>query len=224
MIDVRVQSGTDRLDTDGDSVFFGYGTSPVVAAGRFTFAPGSPPTGNPDSYTASHDKVLSIPAAGVLANDTSTPVGQPLSAALVNGPAHGTLTFNANGSFTYKPALKYVGADSFTYVSRDGGLSSPQTAVTIDVVNHAPTATDDSYLVAKGLKRIVSVPGVLANDPDADGDTRTASLVSGPAHGTLKFNANGSFTYTPAAGYIGSDSFVYSAKMRWEHPRPRPSI
>src|SRR5205807_5800998 len=53
--------------------------------------------------------------------------------------------------------------------------------------------------------------GVMANDTDADGDALTATLGTGPSHGSLTFRANGSFDYTPAAGYLGGDSFTYTA-------------
>ena len=52
---------------------------------------------------------------------------------------------------------------------------------------------------------------MLANDTDMDGDALTAVLVSGPAHGTLTLNPDGSFTYTPAANYNGADTFTYKA-------------
>ena len=52
---------------------------------------------------------------------------------------------------------------------------------------------------------------VLTNDTDVDGNTLTATLVSGPTHGTLDLNADGTFTYTPAANYNGADSFTYRA-------------
>src|SRR5262249_31269611 len=52
---------------------------------------------------------------------------------------------------------------------------------------------------------------VLANDSDADGDALNAILVSGPAHGSLSLNPDGSFTYTPNANYNGPDSFSYKA-------------
>ena len=53
---------------------------------------------------------------------------------------------------------------------------------------------------------------MLGNDADPDAATTlTAVLVSGPAHGTLTLNADGSFTYTPDANYSGPDSFIYRA-------------
>ena len=49
---------------------------------------------------------------------------------LVTGPAHGTLTLNADGSFTYTPAANYNGTDSFTYKANDGTLDSNVATVT----------------------------------------------------------------------------------------------
>ena len=54
-------------------------------------------------------------------------------------------------------------------------------------------------------------PGVLANDTDADGDTLSSILVANVSHGTLTLGANGSISYVPTAGYVGSDSFTYKA-------------
>ena len=54
--------------------------------------------------------------------------------------------------------------------------------------------------------------GVLSNDSDPDGDLITAQEFSAPGHGTLTPNADGSFSYTPNAGYTGTDSFTYKAK------------
>ncbi len=76
-------------------------------------------------------------------------------------------------------------------------------------VNHAPIAVSDSYSVDEDTALVVTLPGVLSNDSDADGDPLSATLVSGPAHGTLTFNGDGSFTYNPDADYSGSDSFKY---------------
>ena len=74
-----------------------------------------------------------------------------------------------------------------------------------------PVATDDSYSVAEDDVLTVSAPGVLGNDSDPDNDALTAAVASGPSHGGVVLNANGSFTYTPAANFNGGDSFTYDA-------------
>src|SRR5206468_1964941 len=70
---------------------------------------------------------------------------------------------------------------------------------------------DDSYTLGEDTTLNVAAPGVLANDSDVDGDTLSAILVSQPSHGSLSFNNNGSFSYTPVANYHGTDSFTYKA-------------
>jgi VCBS repeat-containing protein len=161
-----------------------------------------------DSYSTDEDVALTITAPGVLANDAD--VDSALAAQLVTGPANGTLTLNADGSFTYTPNLNYNGGDSFTYRASDGSLSDVATVfLTINAVNDAPDAVNDSYATNEDVALTVAAPGVLANDTDADGNPLAAQLESGPAHGTLVFNSNGSFTYTPDADFNGADSFTY---------------
>src|SRR5207249_2606423 len=84
-------------------------------------------------------------------------------------------------------------------------------ALTITAVNDAPAAANDSYTTAEDTALTVTAPGVLANDTDIDSPTLTAVLGTGPAHGTLTLNANGGFTYTPAANFKGADSFTDKA-------------
>jgi VCBS repeat-containing protein len=72
-------------------------------------------------------------------------------------------------------------------------------------------AADDVYTTPLNVPLDVAAPGVLLNDTDTEGDPLTAVLDSGPAHGTLVLNADGSFTYTPAPGFLGADSFAYRA-------------
>ena len=85
-------------------------------------------------------------------------------------------------------------------------------SLTVTPVNDAPVAAGNSYTTAEDTPLTVAAPGVLGNDTDVDGDTLTAVLVSGPSHGTLALNANGSFTYTPATAYTGTDTFTYQAR------------
>ncbi|MGX7897082.1 tandem-95 repeat protein, partial [Tsuneonella sp. HG222] len=75
----------------------------------------------------------------------------------------------------------------------------------------APVSTDDAYSVNEDATLTVAAAGVIDNDGDLDGDTLAAVLVSGPAHGSLTLNADGSFSYTPGANYNGADSFTYKA-------------
>ena len=75
-----------------------------------------------------------------------------------------------------------------------------------------PVAVADAYMLSEDGSLVTSVAeGVLANDSDVDDDALTTTLVSGPAHGALILNADGSFQYTPHANFYGQDSFTYAA-------------
>jgi large repetitive protein len=78
-------------------------------------------------------------------------------------------------------------------------------------VNTAPVAVDDAFETGEDEPLEVDAPGVLANDTDADGDDLTAGGVTQPDHGEVTLAEDGSFTYTPDAGWSGTDSFTYTA-------------
>lgn len=170
------------------------------------------PVANNDSYSTPPNTSLTVQAPGVLANDTDAN-NDPLTAAVVGNPASGTLVLDTGGGFTYTPNAGFTGSDSFTYKAKDGGgLDSNTATVTITVAgNTAPVAGNDSYSTAQGSALMVAAPGVLGNDSDADVNSLTAMLVANPANGALSLNPNGAFTYTPTAGFTGSDSFTYQA-------------
>ena len=187
-------------------------TTNTVAVLLNTTVTNRAPAAAADAYSTAEDTPLTVAAPGVLGNDTD-PDGDSLSAVVVSGPSHGTIALNANGSFTYTPAADYNGDDSFTYQASDGTLQSGPATVTITMTgaNDGPTATGDAYSTAEDTALTVAAPGVLGNDSDPDGDSLSAVVDSGPTHGSLTLNPNGSFTYTPAANYNGSDSFTYRA-------------
>jgi len=113
----------------------------------------------------------------------------------------GTIDSSASGSSPY----------SCSVTADDGNGGTVTASFTWTVANPAPTATPDSYSTNEDTALTVAAPGVLGNDSDVDGDALTAVLDAGVSHGTLTLNSDGSFTYTPATNYNGSDSFTYHA-------------
>ena len=89
-----------------------------------------------------------------------------------------------------------------------GDWSSSGTATTgADTANTAPNAVDDAATTAPGTAVTIDV---LANDSDADGDPLSVDSVDDPANGAAAINGDGTLTYTPDAGFTGSDVFDYT--------------
>ncbi|HWO73652.1 MAG TPA: S8 family serine peptidase [Dehalococcoidia bacterium] len=166
----------------------------------------TPPVADSQSVSTPEDTPVAIT---LTASDAD---GDPLTYTVVSGPNKGSLSGTAP-NLTYTPGPDYAGSDSFTFKVSDGTADSnvATVSITVNPVNDLPVAANDSYDATAGVALNVPAPGVLANDNDADLDTLTASLVSGPANGTLTLNADGSFTYTSNAGFSGVDSFSYAA-------------
>jgi VCBS repeat-containing protein len=116
---------------------------------------------------------------------------------------------------TYSPSYPLIGAFDTTCTGCANSGPIPGSAeafvAKIRLVNVAPQAVADTFATPEDVALSVPAPGVLANDTDANGDAVTAVLVSGPAHGTLALQSDGSFVYTPAANFHGADSFTYKA-------------
>jgi VCBS repeat-containing protein len=170
-------------------------------------ASGAPPTAVNDAYTVAENSSLQPPAPGVLANDTD-PENDPLTAAVVTPPANGLLTLNSNGSFTYQPNLNFSGTDQFTYVANDGTSNSNTATVTITVtpLNHAPIAQDQSVSTPEDTGLLIALHAT-----DADNNPLTYAVASGVSHGALSCNTAGGCGYTPTAGFVGADSFTFTA-------------
>ena len=95
-----------------------------------------------------------------------------------------------------------MGADSFSYKIRVGGVDGNNVSASITVTNDAPQASADSYRVQHDQTLTVSAAGVLGNDSDSNAnDTLTAAPSAARCTGSVTLNADGSFTYTPSAGY-----------------------
>jgi len=116
--------------------------------------------------------------SGVIANDIDVD-GNQLSAALVTGPQHGSVTLNPNGTFTYTPEANYHGDDSFTYVASDGLLTSAPATVllTINSVEDSPTIANQSFTIDENTWPTASLGTVVASDGDA-GQVLTYAITS----------------------------------------------
>ncbi len=168
------------------------------------------PTAVADSYATPFDTPLVVAAPGVLAND-SNDGGGTMTAQLVSGVAHGTLTLGADGGVNYTPTAGYSGADGFVYRVVDGSGTGNSVTVTLSVGLEPPAPAADAYSTGFETTLTVAAPGVLGNDDAHSAPGLTAAVVSGVAHGALTLGADGSVLYVPDTGFAGSDSFVYRA-------------
>ena len=191
----------------GQATFYGLDMSHVAGDGLGGI---QAPVAGADSFTGAADHVIT---GNVLANDTG-PAGLTLSATpQTQTTAHGSVTVNADGTFAYTPTAGFNGTDSFTYTLKDGsGLTATgDVNVTIGTSPYQPpVAVTETFT---GAQNQPITGNVLTNDSDPNGlalSVTPATLTT--AHGTVVENANGTFTYTPAAGYIGTDSFTYTLK------------
>ena len=129
-----------------------------------------------DSYVTNSNTTLNVPAPGVLANDTD--IDSSLTAQLVSNVAHGTLTLNADGSFTYAPSLNYTGPDSFTYRAFDGTDGSNVVTVSITVNDTVPPVINSSVavtLLSPASSDLVNV-GLTATATDNSGGPVTIQV------------------------------------------------
>ncbi|MES1242957.1 MAG: Ig-like domain-containing protein [Acidobacteriota bacterium] len=194
-------SGTDSFTytlSDGHS-----GTDTATVTVTVTPA-NDAPVGEDDTATTQEDTPVTI---DVLAND-SDPDGDVLDVTYTTGVIHGYAVVNADNTITFTPAQDYSGTVTFSYAYTDGtDTGYADVTVTIESVNDAPVAVDDSTEVAEDSSATV---WVLTNDSDADNDTLDVTAVTQGAHGEVVLNADDTVTYTPAADFHGSDSFTYT--------------
>lgn len=155
----------------------------------------------PSTSDVSLSTIQNMMATGqVIATD---PNGDSLTYVLQSSPVSGTAAVNSDGSFTYTPNTGFTGPDSFTVLVSDGRGGTAVSTVTINVINQPPAAQTQNFTT---LQNTALSGQITATDPD--GDALTYQLSSLPANGTAVVNPDGTFTYTPAAGFVGTDSFT----------------
>jgi len=182
-----------------------------------------PPVVNNDGAVTDINTPVTI---DVLANDHD-PDGTLVTTTvtIVQSTPGTTITVDpATGKVTYTPPPGFAGNDTFIYQVCDNGTPTAcgTATVTVTVFDHScsscapanapPVANDDTATTSVNTPTVINV---LANDSDADGtlDPASVSIVSGsgPANGTVTVSAvTGQITYTPNAGFAGTDTFRYS--------------
>jgi hypothetical protein len=163
-----------------------------------------PPVANADTATVAEEGTVTI---AVVANDTDAE-NSTLTLLSVTQGAHGTVAILAGNQVSYQPAVNYSGPDTFTYTIRDSAslTATGMVSVTVTPVNDPPLAGPDTAATNENTPVTVSV---LANDTDVDGGALSVSAVTQGTNGTVTTNGV-TVTYTPAAGFSGSDSFTYN--------------
>ncbi|MFQ5649716.1 MAG: Ig-like domain-containing protein [bacterium] len=174
-------------------------------------ADNQPPVAVDDEISTDEDAPIDIPVAGNDSDDDGTL--DLNSVTITTPPSHGSASVRNNGTVSYTPAADSSGTDTFTYTIRDDqGAPSNEATVTITVrpVNDAPVAGADAATIMGATPAVIDV---LANDGDIDGtlDATTVHVVDLPIGGTVVVNPfSGLITYTPDAGFSGSDTFTYT--------------
>ena len=156
---------------------------------------------------------MTVAAGDSIKLSTRTPAGGPnefannLNPALdLYDPSGNKVATNDNGDPDGRNALlNYTATVAGTYRIRV--YASAGAGEYVLNVNHAPRAANDAVAVAQVGPTIVPV---LANDTDFDGDSLTVTAVGTATHGNVIINPDSTITYTPSAGYSGTDAFTYT--------------
>jgi predicted RNase H-like HicB family nuclease len=142
-------------------------------------------------------------------NDNGVTEGSVVSAPATSD-AGGTITVNEDGSITYTPAEDYVGEDKFVYTvtTPDGRTGIATVTITVNPPSEMIiTAVPDEFEI---LNTEIAVGNIIGNDINPVGEliTNTAPTVE-PLNGNVVIHSDGTFEYTPNAGFTGIDSFNY---------------
>jgi len=199
---------------DGGTASGGVDTSAVVSRAITVSAANDPPVATDDAPTLSEDQVGGL-TFGVLGDDTDID-GDTLtySSADTSTVVEGTITDHLDGTFTYVPHEHFNGTETFTYVVSDGngGTDTGLVTITVNPMADLPVAVDDSRITPVDTPLVVAAPGLLTNDFDVDGETITVTGAGAPGNGAVSTNPDGSYTYTPGGGFVGTDTFTYTVQ------------
>lgn len=192
--------GTGLLEVVDDTAAGSY-----VLVGNASCANHDPRAGD-DQATTTEDVPVTV---DVLANDFD-PDGDALTVAAIGDPEGGEVTDNGDGTVTYLNDPSFFGIDSFTYTVSDGNGGSDAATVTIDVQaagNQPPDAVDDAASTFENKPVAVDV---LTNDSDPENDPIEVTAITAAANGRVVAKKNGTVSYKPNKGFVGTDAFTYT--------------
>ena len=199
-------SGSDSFEYTASDGRGGSDTATV------TVTVGAPPNDDPVAAPDFLSVVGTTPGTvDVLKND-SDPNGDRLEVFDPSDPAHGAVDCDPGGACTYTPDQAIDDSDTFTYKVTDGRGGQATTTVQVGLstgvppANEPPQADDDSLEIEEGSPGSLDV---LDNDSDPDGDELILTGISGNPAGSVTCQASGDCTYTPTAGFSGTDGFDY---------------
>lgn len=179
IVDLRnVPTGT-AVNLSFDLISFDPSASHVTISDLATFAV---PHANDAAFNGLESGAVATTLTGnVLTNDGNVYGATPV---IVQGPAHGKLTLNPDGSFVYTPDYLFYGNDSFSYALSNGGIQSNTAAVSLSVkyVNQPPVAKDATLNLLENGSVSLDLH-TLTSDVDGDPLTfRIAHVTVAPLH------------------------------------------
>lgn len=168
----------------------------------------TPVKANSDTAVAEENHATVI---NVLENDSGAN-DDILVVSAVGSALHGSVAINVDNTLTYTPNAGFHGTDSFSYTvsNSKGSTSTASVTVTVNSVNSAPVAVDDSMVSGKaGEVLSISAASLLANDSDSDGDVLTIKsvrILSGA--GEVSLDSSKNIVFTPSAKGISVLEYV----------------
>ncbi|MFT3878423.1 MAG: Ig-like domain-containing protein [Gemmatales bacterium] len=188
-----------------------YGNNSFIN-GFETTSNGSTPIAKGDTASVNQGSSVSI---NVAANDLALNSTLNLTSIVITqAPTHGSTVINNDGTVTYTNDGKAWPSDSFSYTIKNsnGTVSAPATVkITINPVNQAPKAVNDTASVVRTATKNISVA---ANDTDVENqlDFTTITFTQQPTHGTISLNLDGTVKYINDGNAATSDTFKYTIK------------
>src|SRR5690554_5811798 len=199
-------TGTDSVDyaiTDGsltDTATLTITVSPVNDA----------PVAVDDAISIAEDTVFTS-TVSLLANDSDVDSSFTAVAGTYTTAQGGTIVIAADGQYVYTPKANFNGTDTVDYTITDGSLTDTGTlTIVVTPVNDAPVANPDTATVVEDTI-FTSTVSLLANDSDVDSSfTAVSGTYTTAQGGTISIATDGSYVYTPALNFTGTDSVDYT--------------